>query len=417
MKPLFTPGFRLIFGAALALSPAGCAPSASDFGFAAPVDLLAASTPDAPAYTANVVASGAGPRGAELLVTQPVDGAVLELTGCDTSCSIRSIHEGLGTPVRAVKADLDGHGATSLLVADIGSLTADETLLGRLLAVDAEGRVTTILDGLGRTACAHPADLDGDGDVDVLGCVFGSTKGELMWAERRPDGSYAHRIIDAVAGASDAFAFDADGDGDLDVAAAISQDTEEVRFYRNDGRGNFTREVLFAGEDPCYGLSGLALADLDHDGDLDLLVTNGDDMDEECHGASYRGQHGLAWLENDGAGHFTHHDLLRIYGAYAARAADLDGDGDLDLVLASYSWDPTYSTEAGWSALLWMENDGDQRFSRHDIAGAPAAVITLDLADVDRDGVLDLVTGSMNGEHPMPGARPLTWLRGHHGAR
>jgi len=406
---------RIVTGtrlAILALGAAGCAAGGPDFSFAAPEDLLPAPAAGEPIATADVAVAGG-----RLLVSLPFAGSVRALSCQGSSCDARPLGDGLGLPVRADVADLGGAAEPSTLVADVGSLVADDTALGRVLAIDAAGRASTVLEGLGRTVCAHGADLDGDGRTDVLACVFGNQKGELIWAQRLADGTHARRVIDPVAGVSEALAFDADGDGDLDVAAVISQKTEEVRLYRNDGHGAFTAETVFHAGDACYGLSNLTLADLDQDGDLDLLATNGDDMDDECHGAFYRGQHGLAWFENDGRGRFTRHDLLGMYGAYAVRAADLDGDGDLDLVLASYGWDPGYRAEAGWSSLIWLENDGAQGFTRREVAGAPGAVISIAVTDVDGDGAPDLVSGSMNGEEPMPGARPLSLFRGRRGAR
>jgi hypothetical protein len=183
-----------------------------------------------------------------------------------------------------------------------------------------------------------------------------------------------------------------------------------VNFYRNEGQGVFAKETIFQGADSCYGLSGLTVSDLDGDGDSDLVFTNGDDTDQECLNLAYGKRHGVAWLENDGRGSFIRRDILRFYGAYAAQVADLDLDGDLDVVLASYQ-KPSYSLAIEPSTLIWLENDGRQNFSRHNIDGAPTAIITLDVLDIEGDGDPDILTGSLEMKDPIPGARRLALLR------
>lgn len=412
MKPMISSPTALLL-AAVCLT-AGCSEERWTVRFGAPEDLLPPpEDPGAPIVTANVEAV-TGPEGVRLLVSEPLAGQVLLLEGCGDGCSVRPLVSEIGRPVRT-HAAAARDGGLEVLIADIGVLEATETSAGRILAVNDGGRsvgtATPLLGGLGRIARATQADLDGDGDEDLLAAVFGALQGELIWAERLEDGTYTRRVIEPLSGAADAFAFDADGDGDLDVAAPFSQEHEELNLYRNDGRGSFTKELLLAGGDPCYGLSSIAPADLDRDGDVDLLVTNGDDMDPECHGPYYGGQHGLDWLENDGRGGFRRREIVGSYGAYAVQAADLDGDGDVDLALASYQWSPDYQPVHGWSPLVWLENDGEERFTSHRIDPAPASVITAALADVDGDGLLDIVAGSMNGERPIPGARRLAVLR------
>ena len=73
--------------------------------------------------------------------------------------------------------------------------------------------------------------------------------------------------------------------------------------------------------------------------------------------------YGLAWLENDGTGVFTSHELTRYWGAYAVKAADLDGDGDLDLALSGVQLPNMYPQDEVQN-LIWLENDGSQNFAR-----------------------------------------------------
>jgi len=352
----------------------------------------------------------------DLLVADPLVGITV-VTDCDTTCRT-IVLDHLGSPVRAHVVDLDRDGDRDILVADIGSLQSAETEQGRILLLQNDGNFSfqtkVLAEGLGRTACAETADFDGDGDIDVVGCVFGHLSGEVIWLEQQ-DGHFTKHTIDPRPGAIHAFPFDADGDGDMDIVASIAQLEEQVALYRNDGKGNFTKEVLVQGTHSCYGMSGLELSDLDDDGDIDILASNGDFMDRQCQQSSYtktyKTLHGLDWLENDGHGRFERHDIARFYGAYAVRAADLDEDGDRDVVLAAYR-DPSYADlTLDPSTIIWLENRGGTDFLRHDIKNTPSVVITIELADIDRDGDPDLLAGSMETESLSEGAHRLALMR------
>ena len=69
---------------------------------------------------------------------------------------------------------------------------------------------------------------------------------------------------------------DIDNDGDLDIIALLSQEWETVYAFINDGHGTFTTEILHDVADADFSSSGIELVDLDKDGDVDVLWTNGD---------------------------------------------------------------------------------------------------------------------------------------------
>src|SRR4029077_17965336 len=117
-------------------------------------------------------------------------------------------------------------------------------------------------------------------------------------------------------------------DGHLDFVALISQQHEAVVAFLGDGKGGFRKEVIDQAPHPAWGSSGLALVDLDGDGDLDVLVTNGDMLDD----FQLKPYHGIRWLENRGSFPFVAHALAPMFAAMRAQAADLDGDGDMDVV-------------------------------------------------------------------------------------
>ncbi len=109
-------------------------------------------------------------------------------------------------------------------------------------------------------------------------------------------------------------------------------------------------------------MSGLELADLDQDGDTDVLFTNGDTLDLEFPSdVDPYDVHGLSWLEND-AGSFTHHQVVRLWGAYAVRAFDFDGDSDLDLAVSTVQTTELFPASVT-KELVWLANDGNQNFT------------------------------------------------------
>lgn len=355
--------------------------------------------PDGRPHTTANVRSGdlLGDGSLQLLVTEPSSGRITWLQGLDNYVEFT---DGLTEPVRTHVTDLDGDGDRDLLVADIGFLRPTNKKLGSVVLFENTGEQqftpVVLLDDVRRVACAEASDLDGDGDLDIAVCVFGHLDGKTIWLEQTSRLEFVEHLLDDRPGAIHAFPIDADGDGDMDLAVALAQQFEEVILYRNDGGGHFEAEVLFKAPVEYYGLSGIEPVDLDEDGDIDILFTNGDTLDfpEERIDISPNNFYGLAWLENDGSGNFAHHQITRYWGAFAVKAADLDGDGDLDLVLSGMQIANIYP-EAVVENVIWMENDGDQGFTRHtlDIA-LPPLMLTLEVVDVDGDGVPDIVGGS-----------------------
>ena len=382
----------LALGALLLAACAGPEPTPQPPSFALEV-LLPGETPQ---LTANVRTGDLlGDGSPQVILAEPLKGQVLWLRGTD---DLVTFDEGLRQPVRTQTTDMDGDGDQDLLVADIGILFPDDRLVGRVVLLRNDGAALfeplVLLDNVRRVACAEAADLDGDGDLDIAVCVFGDVQGKLVWLEQMEDFTFVEHLIDDRPGAIHAFPFDADGDGDLDLAVALSQDFEEVLLFRNDGAGMFAKELLFRAPVDYYGMSGIELADLDRDGDTDILMTNGDLFDGDFPGGTDPYDlYGIARLENDGDGGFTYRDIARHWGAYAVRALDVDGDLDLDLVLSSLQV-PAMFPDATVNALVWLENDGAQNFTMHSIQVRVApTMISIEVADIDGDGIPEILGG------------------------
>ena len=155
-------------------------------------------------------------------------------------------------------------------------------------------------------------------------------------------------------------------------------------------------QLLWDSTNPDFGSSWITNVDLDQDGDPDILLSNGDAFDYAP--ANSRPWHGVQWLENRGDLELELHRIADLSGASSPQAADLDGDGDVDVVVVSAynTWDDETA-----QSLVWLENNGRMQFAMHRIARAPTHLITVAVGDLDGNGTVDLVTGGMHISGPF----------------
>jgi len=242
----------------------------------------------------------------------------------------------------------------------------------------------------------HAADLDGDGDVDVLSASRDDNK--VAWYENdggSPPAFTPHIITTAAAWPIEVHAADMNGDGDVDVVSG-SYDGRRVDWYENDGAidPTFAAHPVAAN---AGSVKSIHAADLDGDGDTDVLSAGPHDSRI------------VLWHENSGGPlpTFTQH-TVGSSGVWASSiyAADLDGDSDLDVITGV----------DGWNRIYWYENSGapspgfTQRTVDPDI-NAPQSVYA---ADLDGDGDVDVVSAAQNAHliawHENIGGSPPTFV-------
>ena len=126
---------------------------------------------------------------------------------------------------------------------------------------------------------------------------------------------------------------DLDVDGDLDLVALVSQEREQLLLFETVNGSLRPPRVIFQGH-PGFGFNGLMLADVDSDGLIDLVTTNGDNYDE-ANGSPLKPYHGVRIYRNMGALTFQEPMVLAMHGVIDVLSADFDIDGDLDLLAVS----------------------------------------------------------------------------------
>ena len=303
-------------------------------------------------------------------------------------------------------ADVDGDGDMDLVSTNQFNMTYEGSLSfnSRITWHENDGKpnptFTDRIISTGHIDFAHPtrvfsADMDGDGDMDVIASYAnGSSISYIRWFKNPSNNTdtseWEYVIIEEPKGRSyqvqsgveSIFAADVDNDGDMDLVAGSH--ASYIKWYENqnsDG-SSWRRRNILGGNSTVFGMHVVA-ADINNDGAIDILASNGSK---------------IIWYENNQTSPLTWSDYNVIadftssyQGTHVLYAADMDNDGDIDVLSGSYHDDK----------IEWHENiqgDGSAWNTVNIETGmvdTPQAVFA---SDLDNDGDMDAMSVSRYGD-------------------
>jgi VCBS repeat protein len=316
----------------------------------------------------------------------------------------------LPSPVHTEVVDLDGDGHLDILVACLGHFFPSDEKTGSVVWLRGQGDETfepiTLLRDVGRVAEVQAADFRGNGKLDLVVAEFGwrEVGGILLLENHTTDWArptFEKHVLDERHGTINVPVADLNGDGKPDFVALISQEHETVVAFLNEGNGQFRKETIYTAPHPAYGSSGIQLVDLDGDGDLDVLYTNGDVLDKPFLLKPY---HGVHWLENEGRFPFTHHRLADMPGVMRAVAADFGGKGRMDIAAVSYLPAEEFPGREKFDldSVLYLEQTAKGTFVRRPLETKSCDHFTCAAADLKGDGHPSLVVGNFWSTRQRP---------------
>jgi hypothetical protein len=333
-----------------------------------------------------------------------------------------TLAEGLeaGAPEDAAIADVNGDGYPDIIVsAELAHLIYFENPAAKARTKRWERLILPQTLNRGSFIRVFFADFDGDGRPDVATANKGEqnpnpstakpTSISIFHVNGDPlnPGKWREQQLGLYRVPQNSHPVDIDSDGDIDIVGGIRVGPRIVLF-RNDGSGKF-EELPIAPSEGDFGGFNFAFADMNKDGRKDIIsATSGKVVFTD----------GLAWLEQPA-------DLTRPWVAHrigdfgpdwmiGIELADIDGDGDTDVISGGYSGgardhDEDLPPDSPMGRLGWFENLGDPTgaWTRHDISRRERGMFDKFVArDVDGDGDIDFL-GTRGNSNPYDG---VFWL-------
>jgi hypothetical protein len=262
-----------------------------------------------------------------------------------------TLAKGLGRVADVQAADFDGTGKISLVVADFGHITT-----GRLLYLE---NVTT------------------------------------DW--RRPE--FEAISLDGHTGTSDVKVTDINGDGLPDFVALQSQESEHVFAMLNRGGGSFYQQTIYRAPHPRWGSTGIVLCDLNGDGKIDVLFNHGDSVDfptvlRPYHGLSWLENKGTFPFTYHRLAHFPGAHTSVPADLDGDGRLDVVSTAFIPTVRPS---DPgLFWPRNSCDSVIWLRQTEPGRFQRYGIETNAPFHPCAEAADIDGDGDVDIVVGNFS---------------------
>ncbi len=309
----------------------------------------------------------------------------LDVVTADVGADTVDWYENDGTPSsgwtsHSIRTGFDG--ADSVTIADIDRDGAPDVVA----SAGVDDRISwfenpswtehNVVVGIDSASSVEAADMDFDGDVDLV-CTreFGN---EVLWIENTDGagGTWLRRSINSsFSGSIDAVPIDMDGDGDFDVAA-VGYNEETISWWKNENTHRRFAEIdPITVRDSLNDPRAVAVADINGDGLQDMVLGGNGDAWLKV----YIQVNETSWWENTvDTGVDQYRDVS---------VADMDGDGDLDVLGATVSGDAVY----------WWANDGSAlpTWTQHTILSSFDGAHAVEPVDIDSDGDFDVVVAAV----------------------
>jgi hypothetical protein len=330
------------------------------------------------------------------------DGGVLKLVSSLTHC--RGVVD--VTPVAGEKAEQ----VSSFLVTHIGSFQPTDKRNGFVeQAGFKQGKAVyrqLLCDSLYRPVQCLQADMDNDGKEDIVVCEFGFMSGQLSLFKNMGNGQYKKQQLSSIAGAEKMYIEDINGDGLMDIWVLFAHDIEGIFQFVNKGNGQFEAKQILSFP-PSYGSTYFQLADMDNDGQKEIIYTCGDNAD---YSKILKPYHGVYLFKNI-KGNYKQEAFFHLNGSYKAMPADFNNDRKMDLAVISFFADYEHDPNEGF---VWLENQGNNHFKAFTDSSIAnkGRWICMDVQDLNGDKKPDVILGNMAAKPGNNRELMLQWMNG-----
>ncbi|MFX0556999.1 FG-GAP repeat domain-containing protein [Maribacter sp. CXY002] len=290
-------------------------------------------------------------------------------------------------------------------ITTMGMLLPSEISSGNLIFHDGKGR-ERLLSSLHRPVHTLIMDLNNDGINEYVVSEFGDLGGQLsLWFKNDKGELTRHNLLNQP-GIIKVAAIDMNKDGNKDLVVLSSQGDEGITILYQDTPLKFSSNKVIRFS-PVYGTSWFEVIDYDQDGDMDLITVHGDNADESYTQKPY---HGMRIHLNDGSNNFKETYFHPLNGATRVIAKDFDLDEDIDIALLSTF--PDYEKKPNYT-FVYLENK-DSKLNNFEVFTLNNALTNrwflMDSADIDNDGDQDIILSSFDQVFtPVPEGLAQQW--------